>query len=191
MKTALLVIDVQNEYFNGLRKITYPADSFSNILKAMDAAHAHALPIVLIQHASPNPKAPAFRLNSHGWELHSEVASRPHDVVLGKQVPGSFTNTPLEDWLRSRDIEKVVICGYMTQMCCDTTARQAFHRGYKVDFLSDATGTLNQSNPAGAITAEELHKTILIVQQSMFSLVISTKDWISELNKQTRNQSSL
>lgn len=183
MKTALLVIDVQNEYFTGLRPVTYPAGSLENILAAMKTAHDHLIPIVLIQHSSTNPEAPAFRKGSKGWELHPDIAAQPHHMVIHKNFPGSFTKTMLDEWLRSYAIEKVVICGYMTQMCCDTTAREAFHRGYKVEFLSDATGTLDQSNIAGSVSAETLHKAVLVVQQSAFSRVLTTGEWISELNK--------
>jgi len=69
----------------------------------------------------------------------------------------------------------------MTQMCCDTTARQAFHLGFAVEFLSDATGTLDFSNQAGSISAEELHKATLITQAMRFSRVMSTQDWLKSL----------
>ncbi len=55
----------------------------------------------------------------------------------------------------------------MTQMCCDTTARGAFHKGYAVEFLSDATGTLAFSNETGTVTDEELHRTVLTTQGSL------------------------
>ena len=132
-KRALLVIDVQNEYFTGKLPITYPAGSLDNVLSAMDAAPAHGVPVVLVQHASPQPDAPVFRKGSNEWELHPEVAARPHDVLIHKSLPGSFTATELETWLRGRGVETVVITGYMTQMCCDTTARQAMHLGFGVE----------------------------------------------------------
>jgi nicotinamidase-related amidase len=69
----------------------------------------------------------------------------------------------------------------MTQMCCDTTSRQAFHRGLSVEFLSDATGTLDISNEAGAVTAEELHRAVLVTQAMRFAKVLSTAQWIQGL----------
>ena len=69
----------------------------------------------------------------------------------------------------------------MTQMCCDTTARQAFHRGYTVKFLSDATGTLSITNRAGAISDADLHRAILVTQQQRFSQVMTTSEWIQSL----------
>jgi nicotinamidase-related amidase len=96
-------------------------------------------------------------------------------------MPGSFTGTNLEAWLRERGITTVTIAGYMTHMCCDTTARQAVHRGLTVEFLSDATGTLPLTNAAGSVTAEELQRSILCAQQMLLSEVLPSSDWIGRL----------
>jgi nicotinamidase-related amidase len=180
-KRALLVIDVQNEYFTGKLPITYPAGSLANVLSAMDAAREHGVRVVVIQHASPQPDAPVFRKGSKEWELHPDVTARPHDVLIHKSLPGSFTGTELERWLRERRVGTVVIAGYMTQMCCDTTARQAMHLGFGVEFLSDGTGTLAIKNDAGEVSDEELHRAILVTQQMRFSRVMKTADWMKEL----------
>jgi len=178
MKQALLVIDVQNEYFTGKLPVTYPAGSFENIQKAMDWAHTSHVPIAMIQHTNMAPESPAFRKGTPGWELHDEIKRRHYDILIEKTLPGSFTGTGLERWLEEKDIAAVTIAGYMTQMCCDTTARQAFHRGYAVNFLSDATGTLSITNSAGSITDADLHKAILITQQMRFSKVMKTDEWV-------------
>ncbi len=180
MKRALLVIDVQNEYFSGAMPVTYPENSLERITQAIDAANAAEIPVVLIQHAAATEQSRTFRKGSPNWELRPEVAKRKHDLLIEKHLPGSFTGTPLEDWLRERGIDAVTISGYMTQMCCDTTARQASHLGFKVEFLSDATGTLAFQNSEGEVSAEDLHNTILVVQQSGFSQVKSTDEWINE-----------
>ncbi|MBU2547312.1 MAG: cysteine hydrolase [Proteobacteria bacterium] len=180
MKRALLVIDVQNEYFTGLLPVTHPAGSLDRILQAMDAARTRGLPVVVVRHAS-TPESPVFRPESPTWALHPDVAGRPVDFLLDKTWPGSFKDTDLEAWLRGRGVDTVAITGYMTQMCCDTTARQAFHRGFAVEFLSDATGTLDLSNAAGSVTAEELHRAILVTQAMRFSQVLTTGEWIERL----------
>ena len=181
MKRALLIIDVQNEYFTGKLPISYPAGSLDNILQAMDAASVAGVPVVVIQHGAPQPDSATFRRGSREWELHPAVAGRPRDALIEKTLPGSFTGTELAAWLREREIDTVVIAGYMTQMCCDTTARQAMHMGLAVEFLSDATGTLAVKNGAGAVTAEELHRAILVTQGMRFSTVLSTAEWIARL----------
>jgi nicotinamidase-related amidase len=180
MKEALLVIDVQNEYFTGKLPVTYPEGSLENILRAMDWAHDGRVPVVVIQHTNTAPEAVAFRKGTPGWELHDEIRRRHADVVIEKTLPGSFTGTQLADWLDGRSISTVTIAGYMTQMCCDTTARQAFHRNYAVNFLSDATGTLLISNKAGTISAADLHRATLITQQQRFARVLTTAEWIME-----------
>ncbi|HWQ19555.1 MAG TPA: cysteine hydrolase family protein [Methanotrichaceae archaeon] len=176
---ALLVIDVQNEYFTGRLPVTFPEGSLANILKAMDHAAKKEIPVVVIQHTAPSKDSPTFRNESDGWRLHPEVENRKYDILIEKHLPGSFTGTELERWLRERGIEHVAICGYMIQMCCDTTARQAFHLGFGVDFLSDATGALSVQNSAGSISDRDLHRAVLVTQAMRFSRVMTTDEWIS------------
>jgi nicotinamidase-related amidase len=71
----------------------------------------------------------------------------------------------------------------MAQMCCDTTARQAYHLGFQVDFLSDAIGTLAVQNSAGAISAPDLHRAVMVTQAMRFARVMVTDDWIKTLIK--------
>jgi nicotinamidase-related amidase len=180
MSRVLLVIDVQNEYFTGALPITHPAGHLDQILRVMDAASGR-IPTFVIQHAFTEPDKPFFQKGTSGWELHPEVAQRPRDALIEKNLPGAFTGTELESLLRDRGIETVTIAGYMTHMCCDTTARQAVHRGFKTEFLSDATGTLPLSNAAGQVTAEELHRSILCAQQMLLSEVLPSSEWIARL----------
>ncbi len=181
MQRVLLVIDVQYEYFQGALPISYPLGHFESILEVMDKAAKAKVPIALIRHHQPDADSPVFRLNSEMWQLHEEVLKRHHDIVIDKQLPGSFTNTNLDDWLKQVGAETVCIAGYMAQICCDTTARQAMHRGYQVEFLRDATGTLPIENEAGAVTAEQMHASILVAQQMFFSEVIHNEEWITRL----------
>lgn len=183
MKRALLVIDVQNEYFTGQLPVSYPPGSLDNILKAITAAHVHNVPVIIIQHTAPQANSQTFRKGTSEWDLHPKIAGETSDHYVEKNLPGSFTGTDLESLLHEGNIDTVVITGYMTQMCCDTTARQAVHLGFSVEFLSDATGTLQFANYAGKITAEELHRAILVTQATRFSKVMSTEEWIDSLGE--------
>lgn len=181
MSRALLVIDVQNEYFTGALPITYPAGHLERILEAMDAAREKQVPVIVVQHHMADLEMPFFQKGTPDWELHPEVAKRPCDLLIEKTLPGSFTGTELDAWLREHNIDTVTIAGYMTHMCCDTTARQAVHRGFTTEFLSDATGTLPLSNSAGEVTAEELHRSILCAQQMLLSEVLDVETWKGRL----------
>lgn len=187
MKRALLVIDVQNEYFTGKLPITYPSGSLDKILQVMNIAEKRGIPIIVVRHTQPQADTPIFRKGSKEWELHPEVAKRRYDLLIDKNVPGSFTGTDLENWLKNKGIDTVVIAGYMTQMCCDTTARQASHLGFTVEFLSDATGTLAFKNNAGAVTDEELHRATLVAQDTFISKVMSTSEWINSVEYSERS----
>ena len=117
-KTALVVIDAQQEYFAPLGKVVLPG----------------------------GPDAAA-------------VGGEP---VFTKHLPGSFTGTPLEETLREHGVERVVLAGFMTQMCVDTTARQAAHLGFGVTVLADASAAKSVTGPDGAaIDADAVHRTHL------------------------------
>lgn len=179
--TALLVIDVQNEYFTGHLPVTYPTNSFSNLLAAIDTAHQNNMPVILVQHVNPDPNALTFAKGSHEVQIHPEVLAKGFDLIVEKHKASSLYETSLEDYLKSNQIDTLVISGFMTQMCCDTTARHAAHLGYKVLFLSDATGTLDFNTPVGSITGKALHEAILATQSLFFSKVLSLKDWQVQL----------
>ncbi len=183
MKRALLVIDVQNEYFSGALPVSYPSGTLEHVLEVMDVATQQGIAVVVVRHTELADDTPFFKQGSPEWELHAAIAQRPHDLLVDKTVPGSFTNTQLEEWLRSQDIDTVVIAGYMTNMCCDTTARQAFHSGFNVEFLSDATGTLDTETPVGAATGEELHRAVLVTHHDVFSQVLTTAEWTHRLSE--------
>jgi nicotinamidase-related amidase len=184
-KRALIVIDVQNEYFDGgALPITDPSptQSLANIGRAMDKATERGVPTVVVRHTEQDADAGMFREGSETWRLRREVDERPRDHLVEKSLPGSFTDTTLADILASSDVDTVSIVGYMTHMCVDTTAREAAHRGFSVEILSDATGTLALENRGGVATGEELHRSTLVAQGQFFADIVSTDEWLSRLD---------
>jgi nicotinamidase-related amidase len=181
LKRALLVIDVQNEYFTGRLPVTHPIASFNNILSVMDAAHRVGMPIAVIRHGGVAPDSPVFCKGSHEWELHADIAARPYDMLIDKEWPDSFHGTGLRRWLTDVGADTVAIAGYMTQMCCQTTASRAWHIGYKVEFIADANGTLDRPGFAGPVTAEELHRAI-IATVGRFADLLNTADWLKRID---------
>ncbi|MCL2781779.1 MAG: cysteine hydrolase [Actinomycetia bacterium] len=177
---ALLLIDVQNEYFTGNLPISYPpvAESLRNIESAAAAAERAGIPVVVVAQVAP-AGSPIFADGGHGQQLHESIAARRRDLLIHKKMPSAFTGTGLAAWLTERGVDTVVIAGYMTQNCDESTAREAVHLGYQVEFLADATGTLAMANQAGAVTAEQLHQSVLVVLQSRFAAVASTAEWIA------------
>jgi nicotinamidase-related amidase len=180
MTSALLVIDVQNEYVTGGLPIVDPPveGSLARIAVAIDAANTAGLPVVLVRHTEPDPAGGLFVAGTPAWGLHDAVASRPHVAVVDKQLPGSFTGTGLEALLAEHGVDHLVVVGYMTHMCVDTTTRQAMHLGLDVTVLDDATGTIDVSD---ALPASLVHRVELGVLGDGFATVTSTSDWVESL----------
>jgi len=179
-RRALIVIDVQNEYVTGDLPIEYPPvqDSLANIGRAMDAARAQAVPVIVVQHMSP-ADASLFARGSHGGALHPVVAERKHDHFIEKELPSSFAGTDLADWLTAHEIDTLAVVGYMTHNCNVSTALHASHAGIKVEYLSDATGAVPYENAAGYASAEEIHRAFTVVMHSRFAAVVGTDAWIA------------
>jgi nicotinamidase-related amidase len=185
-RRALIVIDVQNDYDGGNLAITYPPfhETLPNVTHAMDVASEAGVKVVVIKMISP-PTSNVFRPGTHGAELHPEIARRPRDKYIEKTLPSAFTGTDLEYWLRANGVETVTIAGYMTHNCDLSTVVHALHMGFGVEFLSDATGSLDYKNKAGEATAEEIHRVMSVVFQSRFAAVVTTDEWTGHLKAGT------
>ncbi|MDE2428052.1 MAG: cysteine hydrolase [Burkholderiales bacterium] len=179
-RRALIVIDVQNEYFTGNMLIDYPDPALSlfNIGRAMDAAKNAGIPILVVQHSAP-VTAPIFAKGSHAWKLHDVVLQRPFDHLVEKNMPSIFTGTDVEAWLKAHDVDTLSIVGYMTHNCNASTIYHASHAGYQLEVLSDATGALPYANAAGSVTGEEIHRVFNVVFQSNFAAVDTTDHWMA------------
>jgi nicotinamidase-related amidase len=181
-RRALLVIDVQNEYVTGGLRIEHPpvASSLAAIAVAMDEAARRDIPVVVVQNSAP-ASSPLFAKGSPSWELHDVVARRGHDLLVEKTLPSAFARTGLATELERLGVDTLTIAGYMTHNCDASTALDALHRGYAVEFLHDAAGSLSYRNEAGAASAEEIHRAFSVVLQSRFAAVLSTAEWVEAL----------
>lgn len=127
----------------------------------MDSASAAGVPVVVVRHIG-EPGESTFQPESVTGALRPEVSDRPRDLLVDKRLPGSFTGTELGDWLTATGIDHITIVGYMTNVCCDTTARQALHRGLGATILHDAVGVPVMPGVDGKpIGAETLHNAAL------------------------------
>jgi len=180
MNTALIVIDVQEEYFSGGLPIKFPPrqSSLDLITTAMDRASAAEVPVVLVRHTGEAGEG-VFQRDSPMWALRAEVADRRHELLVDKRLPGSFTGTGLQEWLGERGIDHITIVGYMTNVCCDTTARQAIHLGLGATILHDAVGVPVMPDLDGnPIAAEALQRSALAPLALMGVEVTSTANWL-------------
>ena len=182
-RRALIVIDAQNEYApQGGLPIEWPPFevSLANIGRAMDAAAAAGVPVVVVQNSAPAGAA-IFAPGTAGWQLHPSVAARPRELLLEKRLPDAFAETGLGAWLTARGIDTLAIAGYMTHNCVDATVKHALHAGYRLEVLEDATGSVPYANRAGHLAAEAIHRAFMVVMQSRFAAVMPTGEWLEVL----------
>ena len=183
-RRALVVVDVQQEYFDGPLEIQHPphAESLPNIAAAIDAATAADLPVVVVQHTS-GAQAPVFDPEGPGFALHPEVERRRSDSwsSITKQHGSVFAGTDLLAWLTERSIDTVTFVGYMTNNCIIASAAEASDRGVAAEVLSDATGAISIANDAGYADARTVHTTLMALLHSNFAAVSSTAKWTEAL----------
>ncbi|HJC59569.1 MAG TPA: isochorismatase family protein [Candidatus Dietzia intestinigallinarum] len=183
---ALIVIDVQQEYFDGPLEIQYPPrdESRAQILRAIDVADEAGIPVVIVQHELPE-EAPVFAKGSAGFALHSEIEGKVNTArkSVTKHFASVFEGTDVVDWLREKGIDRVTLVGYMTNNCVIGTAVTGEPLGLTVEILSDATGAISISNDAGSASGKQVHQTLMAVLNSNFARVATTDAWAEAVAK--------
>ncbi len=151
MKTALLVIDVQQGMCVGEDAAFEVNRVIERINGLSETARAEESPVVFIQHEEAGG---AFQYGFEGWQLAATLATDPGDLRVRKKTPDSFNQTELQDLLQSKQVQRLVICGLQSDFCVDTTVRRALSHGYYVTLVADAHSTLdNDILTAAQITA--------------------------------------
>ncbi|SDE04882.1 isochorismatase family protein [Nocardioides lianchengensis] len=181
-RRALIVVDVQQEYDDGVLQIQHPprATAVANVVRALDVAEQQGLPVVVVQHELPEG-APVFAVGSSSWALHPDVERRlqPSWKRVSKDRSSVFAGTDVAAWLAERDVDTITIVGFMTNNCDLATAASAEELGLAAEVLSDATGAIHLANEAGKVSAEQLHEALMVLLQSNLAAVASTDAWVA------------
>lgn len=162
MKTALLVIDIQKDHFPGGKlplvnalEASQRAYMLLQCFREQGGKHVH------IQHISKDPHATYFIPGDRGTDIHDSAAHFEGEPIVYKHEPNAFLNTELLDLLRSWEIERLVICGMMTHLDVDATARAAAGFGFQVMTAEDACATRDLQDGDSIMPAEQVHRTTL------------------------------
>lgn len=156
MKQALLIIDMQAGLFE-----PPPAEATHIIQRINQLAHQarqQHIPVFFIQHESEHSASLCYA--SAGWQLHPQLITAQTDRHIRKTTPDSFLRTDLLEHLQRQQIEQLLICGYATEFCVDTTVRSAAAHGYSVILVSDAHTTHDKPH-ASAIQIRQHHNATL------------------------------
>jgi len=184
MSTALLLIDLQNDYFPGgqlpLTGVEAASDAAAELL---DRFRNDSLPLVHVRHIFANPAAPFFRPETPGIEIHESVAPVPGEAVVTKQNVNSFQQTNLKSILDEMGVDSLVICGAMSHMCVEGTTRAASDLGYRCQVVHDACATRDQTFEGRTIPAADVHGTAMSALGFAYADVMSLAQWRQQAKK--------
>lgn len=181
--TALLIIDVQNDYFPGGKMELAGAEAAgNNTKKILKYFRKNNLPVVHIRHISVNEGADFFLPDSPGSEIHPQVSPKGNEKVMIKHFPNSFRETDLLEYLLKSGIKNLVITGMMTDVCVDATTRAAFDLGFSNSVIGDATATRDRELYGQTVKAAEVQKSFLAGMSALGGLYAkmgNTKDFLA------------
>lgn len=180
MKQALIIIDVQNDYFkNGKMELDHPEKALENINRLENKFIELNLPIIYIQHINYRKNATFFSHNTPGVKLHDRLKSKENSIIIEKHFPNSFKGTSLLETLQSLNVEQVVITGMMTHMCVDSTTRAASELNYNPILIPDATSTRNLHLFDKEVSAKNVQLSFLSALQN-FAQVETVKEFFNK-----------
>lgn len=175
---ALVIIDIQNDYFMGGNMPLVGSDeAVLNAKLVLEQFRNAGLPVIHIQHVSDRPGATFFVPGTRGVEIHSEVAPLNNEKIIVKHFPNSFRETGLQDYLKELGISDLVICGMMTSMCVDATTRAAKDFGYNCTVIGDACAAPNLEINGKTVSGENVHNAFLAALNYFYATVVNAKDF--------------
>ncbi|MDD0841235.1 cysteine hydrolase family protein [Pseudomonas sp. Gutcm_11s] len=180
-KKALIVVDIQNDYFPGglwtLSKVEAAAAKAAQVIAAFrDSGDL----VVHIRHEFTSQDAPFFRPNSEGAQLHASVINQPGEPVVLKHYINSFRETELKPILDKAGVSEVVVVGNMSHMCVDGITRASVDFGYQTTVLHDACATLDLEFDGVKVPAAHVHAAFMAALKFGYAPVISTADYLGQ-----------
>ncbi|MBU0515396.1 MAG: cysteine hydrolase [Proteobacteria bacterium] len=180
MTTALVLIDIQNDYFPG-GKLEVPGSPGvgHQAARLLGLFRDKKWPIIHVQHLSVRPGATFFLPDTPGVEIHESVAPLPGETIIQKYFPNSFRGTFLLEALQQAEAKRVVFAGMMTQMCVDATVRAAFDFGFSCVVAHDACAAAPVTFEGRSVKAEDVQAAFLGALGSVYAQVQSVEEMLA------------
>jgi len=172
-EAALVMIDCQNTYREGTMKLAGVEDALVEAARLLERARSAGTPIFHIQHDA-GPGSP-YDITARIGQISDEVAPKAGEPVITKHFPNSFVQTDLEQQLRAAGVTNVVLAGFMTHMCVNSTARGAFNLGFQPTVVAAATATRDLPGGDGdVVSAAALQAASLAALRDLFAVIVPT-----------------
>jgi nicotinamidase-related amidase len=176
-KSALVLIDCQNTYREGVMQLEGVEPALVECAKLLQRARDGGTPVIHIQHDA-GPGTP-YDTKAPIGTIADVVAPKPGETVITKAYPSSFEKTDLDATLKKLGITDLVIAGFMTHVCVNSTARAAFNLGYRPTVVANATATRSLPNPLGGeLSAAAMHAGALAALADIFAIVVGSEEKI-------------
>jgi nicotinamidase-related amidase len=180
MKTALILIDLQNDYFpGGALELTGITQAAAQARKALAACRSKGLPVFHVQHLSLGAGAGFFIPGTRGAEIHEDVRPGPGEQVIRKHYPNAFRETGLTEALNAAGVEALIIGGAMSHMCVDATTRAAFDYGLTCTVIHDACATRDLVFQGRTIPAAQVHGAFMAALGMRYARVVSLEEFFT------------
>lgn len=177
MKTGLLLIDLQNDYFpGGAMELVAAEAAVQNARRLLDLFREQQRPVIHVQHLSKRPGAGFFLPGTPGAEIHPLAAPLAGEALVQKHFPNSFRDTNLLALLKEQGIERLLICGAMSHMCIDATTRAAFDLGFTCTLAQDACATRELEFDGTKIPAAQVHAAYMAALAAVYAQVLPTTE---------------
>jgi len=184
MSTALIVVDIQNDYFpNGKMELVNPDKAAANAAKVIEWFRQNNKDNIFhVQHIAADPALGFFLPDTKGAEIHGTVQPLEDENIIVKNFPNSFLKTGLDSKLKEKGVTKVVVAGMMTHMCIDATVRAAVDLGYETTLIEDACATRELSYQGKTVPAEQVHYAFVSALDGMYAKINSAEDFLAAKN---------
>ncbi len=177
MNEALILIDIQNDYFIGGKNVLFQAEQAAFRAKlVLDYWRQCAYPVYHVKHINPEKERGFFIENTIGAEINDAVKPLEREKIIVKHAPNSFYKTSLMDELKEKQIVRLTVCGMMSHMCIDTTVRAARDLGFETTLIQDACATKDLIWHKTMIPASTVHYTFMAALQGGFAKVVSAEE---------------
>ncbi len=178
-KRALILIDIQNDYFPGGKWTLFNVDQAAdNAARLLAAARSAGELVVHVRHEFASSEAPFFTPGSQGAQIHQKVLPAPNEAVVLKQQVNSFRDTNLQQILDQHGIKDVTISGAMSHMCVDAATRAASDLGYNVTVVHDACASRDLEFGGTVIPASQVHAAYMSALAFGYAKAVSTQEYL-------------
>lgn len=182
MTEALVLIDIQNDYFpGGAMEVVNAEDATQKARDLLAAFRNKGKFVVHIQHISTREGATFFLPGTAGVDIHASVQPQAEEKVLRKNFPNSFRGTELEELLLKQGVTKITFAGMMSHMCIDATVRAAFDKGFTCVVAADGCATRNLAHNGVEVPSSQVHAAYMAALGAVYATVSSTDEIIARL----------